>query len=194
MNKKVRIYLLFLLLAITPFCRGCDASYGFPFPTVAGDANNVFKDLAAIVSVKSFMPVAFFVVNILVACLLAMIFLRKRENLKWGISLERSLNINLFAIWILLLLGSALDFILGPKGKLPKAIDSLLEIYGNLLWWVYYTFPSFITKKICSIMHLINNRYEPSDLFYEFMPRAWLVIVILLLTGLLYLISRIRRK
>lgn len=168
--------LLFMLLAITPFFNNGGAiDFGFPF-------FRIFKfDVPplpqyCLQALLGLMPI--FVVNLLVICLPVIIFLRRRDNLKWAAHFEWSLACNLFLVWLSILI----NFILLVHVKyfpehllIPRFVD----------WFGFYLYLPNI---------LFGKSWGTPSLFLGILSRAWFVITTFILTGVLYLISKLMNK
>jgi len=197
MERKTKILLLFLLLALTPFIKGCGESFGFPFPAFGNILTNseieTFKNLLG--SFRSPESILFLVVNILFACLLSRAVSRNR-NAAWSSSFLRSLAIHLAVVWIMVFL-----IVVDIKG--PSLVRKALNFYGTCFGRYFFDVPSEIAGDFDTVM---AGRTAPPATFFkislgyldlssmDLTSRAWFIAVTSMWAVAIYVLRKWRRK
>lgn len=203
MKKKLNIFILFFLLSITPFIRGCGETFGFPFPALndilqfnsAGNVIAIRETIAAAVdSLNSHETLLFLAVNFLIAYLLAMSVLRDQKHPRWAASFVGSLAINISAVWFMIAL-------MCIEIKQP-AIKKAAELYGACFGHYFLDLPieiaehldNIISKAIYPCTIMCRNILESLDLsIIDIMSRAWFITVTILLAIAIYFIKMVKR-
>jgi len=203
MKKKLKVFILFFLLSITPFIRGCGESFGFPFPALidvlqfkstTSDAASIPETVTAIIdSLKSPETLILLAVNFLFACLFTLNILRTKKYPRWTSSFLNSLAINVTAVWIML----GLIFI---DIKQPL-IKKMAEFYGTCYGHYFSDVPSHIADALDKIISKL--KYPPVVILrdalnsfnietIDIMSRSWFITVTALLALVIYSIKKVR--
>lgn len=171
MNKKTRIFILFFLLGVTPFIRGCDYSFGFPFPAL-GYAPNVHTFLETMRQLswqETYEFILYAIANILTAYLLARRFLITYKDARWSPFVLTALAVNVCWHWTLFL-----SSYLQPEQPVAVAI---LEAYQKIGSW---------------FIHIPYEIYQKTKWSPDVIARVWFVITTLFLAGALYAAVRLK--
>jgi hypothetical protein len=187
--KKSRVFILFLILSVTPFIRGCGESFGFPLPAFS----DILKDnsVGALVcslsrqltNAESILP---FMANLLFSVLFARILLRRSKDNTILNHVPAALTINLTFVWSVV----ALFLIFPQEGPGNRIGNFLLEKYGEVFFLYFYKVPQAMTKFLLWIIphqrrvqqgiYIVDPMQDPTD---EVTSRAWFVVVTFLLAA-----------
>lgn len=168
MKRKIRIFLLFLVLSVTPFLRGCEIVYGFPFPLTPA-AESLRDMLLFMFKPGTWHIAAFFIVNTLICVLLAKIIARNEKKGGLLSFMITGLDINLSVIWFTYLL---LSF-----SEMHKSI----EVLGNFFLGVIYA--NYMCRVPADFLAAIMGRMglDESGIGLDIAMRLWFVVITLLL-------------
>jgi amino acid transporter len=201
---KIKVLLLFLLLGVTPFIRGCGETFGFPLPAMndiiePGALSTTWDHLLA--ALASPQTMALIVVNIIFAVFFARIFSRNAVRFRWMPHVMTMLTIGLVMIWVMTAL-----FILDVEMDNPKTLpEKAANRYNKVFMTIYYTAPLTACRNIVDaypwgvkdaerFIKKDNVEYLLDDVF----NRAWFVMVTFAGGFLLYGVSAaagaLRRK
>ncbi len=186
--KRKNVLFLLLLLSITPFSRGCSYTHGFPLPASCLQINPGQTKIADILNCLQSSPwqIAIIIINILTACLLACLIIRKFRNIKWLPSFFAALWVNLLLIWSYFFIYIANL----PESKQGIAVK-ISEIYVRFCSsYIIWKVPHFLYKKIA----VVFPQKSAENIILDFTTRAWLITASLLLGALLYKIKNARNK
>lgn len=182
MNKK-KMLLLFLLLSITPFIRGCAETFGFPLPAMfnviePGSFSETWNKLLA--KLSSLTALLIILVNVLFAVLFTRVFARNASRLKWIPHFMIMLAIGIAMIWLM-----ALIYQLGIDTDDPKTmIENISAAYGNIFGKIYYTIPLKAGEEIVKSypwgIKALGDSVKKGvveTLSADILNRAWFVVV-----------------
>ena len=180
MSKK-KLLFMFLILSFVPFLRGCDFTFGFPFP-VSGFVLNSSVIPQSLVepapAIKLIRLVLFLLANISLLYVIAVIIRRKIKSSVLLSSFSWVLSFNLLLNYLLYLF----SLIFKEEVRQP-IVKSLLQVYLQFVYYYLYWVPSRIQVRLRS---LLNIRYEFTDILEDIYVRAWFVIVTVVLGILVY--------
>ena len=199
MRRKVRIILLLLILGITPFFKGCDATFGFPFPAINeivsayGGIGDTIGDLCW--KLESCTTVMLVMVNILIACLFSSILIRKEKNITWTTPFLNALTVNLSIMWLMLFL-----HLIAPISELRGAgtppDNIFLTAITDAVW--NYVYGWYIVVVPFKLYGFIQDKITMTDtqqgILIDTLTRAWFVIITALLAWIWYRVGMFLKK
>ena len=180
-------------MSITPFLRGCGETYGFPFPAVVsilepGSVSETVKNLLE--AVKLYSSIILLATDVLFACLMISIIIRKERYIKWMPSFLNALAISLCATWGMLVLyqvNLSKEDLLGP----------LNDVYGTCYSYCFWKVPMNIYMMIPDKIHdtiLKKTGMSSRDISMDVLARTWFIIVTVFLAGLLNAAEGLKNK
>ncbi len=196
MRKKITVYLLFFLLSVTPFVRGCSIAVGFPFSVSTVDTpSNPYithmEDLRPDVAENGILLLA---VNVLIAYLVSRIVCR-HLHIRWMTSFLNALALNL-------LLSASILFFFGFEEPVKPFLNLLYKVYFAYgLTFYFYKVPNLASEWIGNAMDSaprvacgIYNAIFSSEALTGILVRVWFVALTIALAAALYLIQRLLQK
>jgi hypothetical protein len=201
MKQSRRIFLLFFILAVTPFMRGCGESFGFPLP-FASDIllpESLQKSFNLLVDqLLTVWPVLILLVNILCAIFMARMVRKYLERSGWDRAIVSALSFHLLWIWLMVEILMMISDAVAKKWKL----EAFLSGFGNCFQIYFYRAPNFLAEFLTGVIpHNAPARgqmfsTDPLEVvFQEILVRVWFVLITALVAFIIYRVSaRIRSK
>jgi hypothetical protein len=202
MARKIKIFLMLLILSITPFMRGCGETFGFPFPAIAdiiepADLQTTWNQLIG--ELESRDAIMLIIVNLLIAILLAKIIARNEKYIAWMRAFLNTIFVQACAIWVMV---ATLLFIESPAEEAPLTwIQRLASWYGFLYGKYFNYVPDKVADAIYkfakNIPKTINMQVPtPSyNLIADIVSRTWFLITAAVITVLVrYIIKKARKR
>lgn len=199
MRRKVRIALLLFILSITPFFKGCDATFGFPFPAI-NDIVSAYGGIGDTIEglcwkLESHATVMLVMVNILIACLFSSVLIRKEKNITWTTPFLNALTVNLSIMWLMLFL-HLIAPISAFRGANTPPDNIFLTTITDAVW--NYVYGWYIAAVPFNLYGFIQDKIAMTDtgqgVLIDALTRAWFVIITALLTWIWYMAGMIFPK
>ena len=193
MGRKLRIFLLFLLLSILPFYGGGCGRITSGFPLSFMDIPD-YVSLEGIIEELSiaglYEPICLFLINIMIVCLLTSIIVRKEKYIKWIPAFVNALAIHVCMAWLYYCYFVNVALVLDD-----------MEGFLVLLWEIPYeiciSWPDDIARKIIpmvGIKHYYMSYSYKGYMVTDAVMRLWFVFLTLAIMVLLCLGGILKNK
>jgi hypothetical protein len=177
---KKRIWLVLLVLSITPFARSCDVTVGFPLPLAPDFSGSNELPYSKNLQEWLIQSIPFLLTNILILSLIALSIIKREKIISWLWSAYHALLVNIWINWS----GYLIYIFWDTSGRKNPVILSFLYDFSYMF---HYTIPS-------KVSYWITKNSYGNGLVDDILFRAWFILTTVLTTLLFYWTKKVRDR